>query len=277
MSQTAYSENPGMAFAGMMADSSVVRDIISRINAAPQVWTVVVTTTANAEIFTVTIDGTAYAYTSDTNGTKTEITAGLKVLIDAGGESVDVYDDTTDTLTLTSTTLETEVTVTVTSPATGLLTLAEAVDFEDVIPFGAVVVADEATTASSAVSALTGKADVCRLPYLAADVTSPTRILGVAIADTSMITRSSAPLGGYDAAEVVPVLRKGRIWMTVEDIASVVAGGLVYVRYVATGTEALGAIRAADDGSDTAPVPQDAATFTGQVSGTVAVVEWNLP
>ena len=65
--------------------------------------------------------------------------------------------------------------------------------------------------------------------------------------------------------------------MTVEDVASVAKGGSVFVRHIATGSESLGAIRAVDDGADTDAIPNGAAAFTGQVSGNLAVVEWNLP
>ena len=99
----------------------------------------------------------------------------------------------------------------------------------------------------------------------------------MAIASEQKRTNETDPYGGYNAGESIPILRKGRVWMHVEDVSSVAKGGLVYVRSVATGSEKLGAIRAADDGSDTDPVANGAALFTGQKSGDLAVVEWNLP
>lgn len=271
--QTAHNEVNGIAIAGMLADAGA-KDIISRINGAKQLYKVVVTTAANSEVFTVTIDGTAYEFTSDTNGSKAEISAGLKALIDAGDDDVTVVDDEVDTLTIENNSFDTEITVTITNPATGVLTLTELVDHEDAIQFGAVVVNDDQQTADS----LTGLLEQCRLPRLATDF-SARHVLGVAIADVSKVTRLTAPYGGYSAGETVPILRKGRIWMAVEDVASVVQGGLVYVRHIATGTEQLGAIRAADDGSDTEVLDAQQAVFTGQKDSTngLAVVEWNLP
>jgi len=271
--QTAHNTNPGVAVAGMFTDSGP-KDVISRINAAQQLFSVVVTTEYNAEIFTVTIDGTAYAYTSDGSATKAEISAGLKALIDAGSDDVTVVDDLTDTLTIENNSFDTEITVTITNPANGVLTLTELVDHEDSIQFGAVVVESEQTDAET----LTGKRDSCRLPRLATDF-SDRHMLGVAMADVSKELRSSAPYGGFSAGEAVPILTRGRIWMTVEDIATVAQGGLVYVRHIATGTESLGAIRAADDGGDTEVLDAQQARFTGQKDSTLelAVVEWNLP
>lgn len=275
--QTTHSENPSVAIAGMLADSGA-KDIISRVNAAKQLFSVVVTTEYNEQVFTVTIDGTAYEYTSDASATKAEIAAGLKALIDAGDDDVTTTlfqtSEANDSFYLENNSFENELTVTITNPANGVLTLTELVDHEDAIQFGAVVVDDDRQTAD----ALDGALLQCRLPRLNTDVTSR-RVLGVALADVSKVTRTSAPYGGYSAGESVPVLRKGRIWMYVEDVASVAMGGLVYVRSTASGSESLGAIRAADDGTDTDPIDSNAAHFTGQkiTASNLAVVEWNLP
>ena len=271
--QLTVNELPNAAFAGLILDTGF-KDIISRLAATRQLEQVVVTTAANSEIFTITIDGTAYAYTSDGSATKAEISAGLKVLIDAGSDDVTVTDDLTDTLLIESNDHDTGFTITITNPATGVLTLTQLVAQEQAIAFGSVVVEDERV----AVDANTGKVEGCRLPRLATDF-SGRKVLGVAIADASMVTRASAPIAGYSAGEAVPVLRKGRIWMTVEDVASVAKGGLVYVRHIATGTESLGAIRAADDGADTEVMDAQQCEFTGQkvTALNLAVVEWNLP
>lgn len=275
--QTSYANNPGVAFAGLLFDTGS-KDIISRIANARQLFSVVVTTEYNSQDFTVTIDGTAYTYTSDGSATKIEIAAGLQALIDAGDHAIDATEafttsETDDSFYIQASGYEdSELVVTITNPANGVLTLAELVDYEQEVPFGVVVVDDQADS----VDGNTGKRIGCALPRLSADVTSR-RVLGVAIADASKITTATSPYGGYAAGQSVPILRKGRIWMEVEDVASVVMGGLVYVRSTATSPELLGAIRAADDGSDTDPIDSNAAQFTGQVSGDLAVVEWNLP
>lgn len=271
--QTSYNELPNAAFAGLVLDTGF-KDIISRIAASRQLEQVVVTTAANAEIFTVTINGNAYAYTSDASATKAEISAGLKALIDAGSEDVTVTDDLTDTLLIESNDHDNGFTISVTNPATGVLTLTQLVAQEQSIAFGMVVVEDERVD----VDANTGKVEGCRLPRLATDF-SGRKVFGVAVADTSKITRGTTPYGGYSAGEALPVLTRGRIWMPVEDVATVAKGGLVYVRHVATGTENLGGIRAADDGSDTEVMDAQQCQFTGQkvTALNLAVVEWNMP
>lgn len=269
MSQTSYSENPSAAFAGLRADTGF-GDVVSAICGTRQLAQVVVTTAADSEDFTITINGTDFVYTSDTTATKAEISAGLKTLIDAGSEPVLVEDDEVDTLLIESTDHDTGFTITVTDETTGVLTLTELVAQEQAIAFGRVVCLDERV----ATDPNTGKAEGCRLPRLATDITGG-KVFGISLADTSKVTRTTAPLGGYSPGEAVPILRRGRIWVEVEDVGSVARGGSVYVRHVATGSEELGAIRAADDGSDTDPLT--GAVFTGQVSGSLAVVELNLP
>ena len=93
--QLTYNANPNAAIAGLLFDTGF-KDVISRIAATRQLEQVVVTTEYNSEIFTITIDGTAYAYTSDGSATKAEISAGLKALIDAGSADVTVTDDLAD-------------------------------------------------------------------------------------------------------------------------------------------------------------------------------------
>lgn len=279
--QTSYSEFNAVAIAGMKSNTAP-STVISRVNAAKQLFSVVVTTEANSEIFTVTIDGEAYAYTSDASGTKAEIAAGLKALIDAGVTAGDI--DVTCTLFTTSeandsfyvenNSFDDEITCTVTNPATGVLTVAELVDHEDAIQFGAFVVNDDRQTAYS----MNGDLEQCRLPRLATDF-SGRHVLGVALADVSKVTRLTSPYGGYSAGETVPIIRRGFVWVEVEDVANVGNGGLVYVRHVASGTEKLGAVAAADDGSDTEVLDAQQCSFTGRkIAGlNLAEIELNLP
>ncbi len=276
--QTSQSEYNQIAIAGMLADTGL-KDIISRVNAAKQLYSVVVTTEANSEIFTVTVAGTDFAFTSDASATKAEIAAGLKALIDADtslGVTTTLFttSEANDSFYIENDSFDDEVVVSITNPATGVLTLAELVDHEDAIQFGAFVVNDDRQTAET----LNGDLSQCRLPRLATDFSSR-HVLGVALADVSKVTRLTAPYGGYSAGESVPIVRKGRVWVSVEDVSSVAQGGLVYVRHVASGTEQLGAVRAADDGSDTEVLDAQQAAFTGVKDSTnsLAVIELNLP
>lgn len=269
--QTSYSQVPSPAYAGMLANAGF-KDIITAIASTRQLEQVVVTTAADEEDFTVTINGTDFTYTSDTSGTKAEITAGLKALIDAGSEPVLVEDDEVDTLLIESTDHDLGFTISVADETTGVLTLTQLVAQEQAIGFGKFVVLDSRV----AVDPHTGRDNACRLPRLAADITG-LQSLGFALADITKVTRTTDPYGGYSAGEAVAVVRKGPVWVEVEDVANVAKGGAVYVRHAATGSEELGAVRATDDSADTDPLPNGAAQFTGQVSGSLAVVELNLP
>jgi hypothetical protein len=271
--QTAYNTNPSVAYAGMPYDSGV-KDIISRIAATRQLEEIVVDSATNSATYQAIINGTTFEYTADGTATVTEIRDGLKAEIDAGAEPVSTESVSTNTLLIESDSYTTSFTITLGGTGVADMTLTALVPQGQPVPFGAVVVEDERVEADS----LSGKREGCRLPRLATDF-SNRKMLGVAMADTSMVTNSSEPYGGYEANETVPVLRRGRIWMEVEDIANVAVGGLVYVRHVATGTEKLGAIRAADDGSDTEVLDAQQAQFTGQknTSLNLAVVEWNMP
>jgi hypothetical protein len=67
-----------------------------------QVWKVIVKTAANSTKYTITLDGQAAEFTSDATATKPEITAGLKLALDALALAVTVTDDLADTLTITA-------------------------------------------------------------------------------------------------------------------------------------------------------------------------------
>jgi len=68
-------------------------------------WTieydVIVKTALSSTKYTVTVDGQDAEFTSDATATKPEITAGMKIAIEALGLAVTVADDLSDTLTIT--------------------------------------------------------------------------------------------------------------------------------------------------------------------------------
>jgi hypothetical protein len=63
---------------------------------AKQKVNVAVTTVVDDTLYTTTVNGTAYEYTSDADATAAEISAGLKAAIDLGGEPVTVTDNAGD-------------------------------------------------------------------------------------------------------------------------------------------------------------------------------------
>jgi len=88
------------AITGVSCSDDTTHMTITPKNVASCVITV--TTADNSQVFTVTLDGVAFAYTSDTDATKTEIRDGLQALILAGGyAAAEFVDLSTDALTVT--------------------------------------------------------------------------------------------------------------------------------------------------------------------------------
>lgn len=111
-----------------------------------------------------------------------------------------------------------------------------------------------------------------KLPAAATDVTSGAAE-GFAVLDTAREgaygTGGSAP---WVAGDVVPVLRKGRIYVVPETAFN--EGEAVHVRYAGVGNA--GAVRNAAVASETAILPSAVFRNSGSASG-LAIVEINLP
>jgi uncharacterized phage protein gp47/JayE len=83
-----------------------------------------VTTADNTQTFTITIDGTPYAFVSDASATKQEIVTGLiAALVSGSAPMAGVDDGTGDSLTLTANDGETGYNVTVAATGVGVLTV----------------------------------------------------------------------------------------------------------------------------------------------------------
>lgn len=78
----------------------------------------------------------------------------------------------------------------------------------------------------------------------------------------------------YPIDYAVPVLRRGRIYVTAEEAVDV--GKPVYVRFVVTGDEVLGALRCTPDANDCALLT-DARWASKTAGAGIAAVELNLP
>lgn len=85
---------------------------------------------------------------------------------------------------------------------------------------------------------------------------------------------SSRSALAFAAAEAVPVVRAGRVWVSCETAAA--QGGIVFVRQVAGVGESLGAIRATPDSTDCALLPGARFASSTAAAGLV-LVELNLP
>ena len=88
----------------------------------------------------------------------------------------------------------------------------------EAIPFGRAVCWD-----------IYGDANSCRLPQIVGDVASGV-IFGVSFADTSIQTGVAATVGQYFNNSAVPIVHKGRVWVTCDSAVTAV-GTQAYVRY----------------------------------------------
>jgi hypothetical protein len=191
---------------------------------------------------TVTIDGTPFTDNAG-GGVKTvaAITDALAVLINAGSEPVVADSDGVDTITIYSTGFENAVVYL----ATANVTVANVVPFEQPIPFGTLIVQDPNSDVSGINPFTTGLIDQSSSDFPAA---GPFSVLGVAISEfTVEVPQGSEASNGYPAGKTMSVLRRGNIYVQVED--AVVAGGKVFARFAASGGNTqLGAFRSDADG-----------------------------
>ncbi|BBO74407.1 hypothetical protein DSCW_18240 [Desulfosarcina widdelii] len=78
---------------------------------------------------------------------------------------------------------------------------------------------------------------------------------------------------GYADGDVMPVIKKGRVWVPVED--EVTAESAAFVRFVAGAGEQLGAFRSDADGTDAVALP-NAKFVTDAAAGELALLDLNL-
>lgn len=117
--------------------------------------------------------------------------------------------------------------------------------------------------------------DQCELPNAAGDITPGGPGLGVAIFDPTVPTNwppgTTVP---YPSGQAVPIMRRGRVYVVVEEAVS--KGDDVYVRYAAgVGGTQLGAFRSSDPGSEAAQL-EGAKYATSAGAAGLALLELNL-
>lgn len=123
------------------------------------------------------------------------------------------------------------------------------------IAFGRAVMFGSATVATSA-----------KLP-----TAETSKIIGIVLASYAMENGTHGELGttGYIVGAPMSVLRKGVVWVTVED--AVVPGDRLWVRGVAAGDpEFLGGLLPADDGTDTVDCTAAGEFQTAAAAGALA-------
>lgn len=110
-------------------------------------------------------------------------------------------------------------------------------------------------------------------PDAAAEITDEKLVRGVALASHEMESVRNDVDPGYVVESVVPVMRKGRVWVKAED--TITEGtSTVNVRYAGVGQ--LGAIRGAAVSMETAVLPKSKWKSSTSGNGQLAVLELDL-
>lgn len=262
MVQTAVNNQLARGMAGEIADSGFT-DKATYINNSKQLFRVTITAVDLST--TVTINGTAFNVNSGSAAkTKAELVDLLVTAINGGAEPVLAIDDG-DFMNV-----EADVAGTAfTCVGTLNCTTEEQIPNEAGINFGLCVVQDKGALAAG------GDDNLAHLPTLVTQITDVGTVLGVTV-HTQAIEQAvlNANNVGYPLAYAMSVLRRGRIWVYVED--AVVAGAQAFVRAVATGSEKLGAFRSDVDGTDAGALPGSRFKLTAG-AGELTILEINLP
>lgn len=246
---------------GGLADSGF-HDIITRINNSKQRVDVTITA-ADAET-TLTLNGVAF--TVNAGGalnpqTKTELRDLLIAAINSGSEPLTASINDADQLFV-----DADVSgVAFTAVGTTNCSVADVILNELNVPFGVLVVED-----------MTGLSDErAHLPQATGDITTVGKVAGISVHNHGVEQNKGGINNlGYEPQSAMNLLKKGRIYVTVED--AVVKGGLPFVRFVAGATEQLGSFRSDADTSDAVALP-NASYVTSAGAGELAVVEVNIP
>lgn len=237
----------------------------SYVNNSKQLELVTVALAENATTYTITINGTAFDFLSDADATKAEISAGLQAAIAGGAEPVTAV-DLTESLTIQADVAGTAFTIAVSDDGAGTdLTLANQIPNQQAVGFGKFVVQDVES----------GQDQKAHLPYAAAQITG-NRALGFAKHDHAVEQANPTSNNvGYETQASLPVIKKGQMYIEMEDAFTPVND--VYIRFVAgTGGTALGAARTDADTASAALLPSSRIRNSG-TAGDLAIIDINLP
>jgi len=116
----------------------------------------------------------------------------------------------------------------------------------------------------------------CRHPVLPAEVTDEKLVKGIVVASHEIESVNDGEVPGYAAESVVPVMRKGRIWV-ISATAVTEGTSLVYVRVAANGGNTLvGGLTTTSDTSFTAVLPKSKWKSSTSGAAELAVLEIDL-
>ena len=262
IAQTSIAQSLSASYPGQLATSAPAH-IAHGLNTSRQVVTVT-PTAANGATYTLTLTqfgvSVEYAFLADGDATAAEIVDGLVALVNAGTQQITAVDGG-NTFTLVNDQYSSEYEFTVaTAASAGALaaatTVAQAADLAD----GVFVVFD---------SAVSSDPMGVRLPASAGDVTTVVGNAGVVLRDAIAHVRTS---NGTSAPQMVGLLRKGHVYVKVEEAVS--ANAAVYVRYAAGGN-GVGSFGAAAGSSERALL-NGAVYRTAASANGIAMLEINI-
>lgn len=245
--QTTFSQDPAIGVEGQITNVRESNEISSRVNTSRKLVSVAIVA-ADTTHYIVTINGTAFDFTSDGSATTGEIVLGLKALINAGTEPV-LASGTNTPLLLESTrdsefnadfsdttAVNRRITGDFSHTYNGNMTATTLVAQGQEMPAGLGVCMDERSTDDQAI----------RLPRQSSDVTG-NRFLGVLLNDLAKVAYSSTyAKQTFHRNTMVPVLEHGEVFVRVEQDVS--KGDGAYCRFAAgAGGTQLGAFRKDDD------------------------------
>jgi len=255
--QTSVETGLAIGLPGQIADLAFC-DITSRVNGSKQL--VLVTVTAPNLATTLTINATAFTVNEGAAvKTVTELAAMLVAAVNAGSEPVTATDLLDGTFYVRADVHATAFT----AAGTTNCSVAAKVLNEDTICFGKLVAED----------VWSGLNLTAHLPSLAAEITTVGLVAGITV-HTQALEQAAANAVGYAAYSSMSIMRKGRIYVAVED--AVTRGGTPYVRYTASGSYTIGSFRSDDDTGKAAALPC-ARYGRSAAAGGITILELNLP
>jgi len=257
--QTTVESAMTIGLPGQLADLAN-NDIVSRVNGSKE--THLITVTAANLATTLTVNSTGFTVNV---GAATLTVAALGALlvaaINAGSEPVTATDLEDGTFYVRADVHGTAFTTTGTTNCS----TATVIENEDTIEFGKFVTEDT----------WTGLNDAAHLPLSAAEITDAKLGVGVTVHTQALEQAASGSTNvGYAAYSSMSVIRKGRVYVGVED--AVTKGGGVYVRYTASGSYTIGSFRSDEDSGKAALLP-GARYARAAAAGGIAILELNNP
>jgi len=258
--QTSVETTMTIGMPGQLADIGD-HDVVSRLNNSKQLIT---TTISAADLSTtLTINGTAFNVNSGAASlTVTELRDLLIAAITAGSEPVTATVNDADELYVEADVAGTAFTYADTVNVASVDIIANETGTE----FGLFVTEDVNSSLGD---------NLAHSPKSATDITTVGKLAGLTVhSHANEQAAANSDNVGYDLASAMSVLRKGRIYVRVEDAVTKTSG--VYARHTASGSNTtLGKCRSDDDSSSAGLVP-GARYETSADAGGIATVNLNL-